>query len=112
MTERPIKRTGRPLLAATASSYRLCELPVGSPQSRAAARLLLGQRIDSQEKLTIILAYNPQAGEPLTEPSVSEWRTSVLDGRLYRTIVLPDEREKEALRALGNRAAVILPERG
>ena len=74
-------RKSRDVLA-TVSTLRPADFPVGSAQSRAAARMLAQQRESQRERLEIIIS-----GEP--ELYASDW-SERWDGKLIRTLCLPD----------------------
>ena len=54
-------------------SLRPSDFPVGSPESRAAARVLLSRRIDTRRRITI--AYSiPRRGMDRTRVQFDKWR--------------------------------------
>ena len=67
---------------ASHSTLRPADFPVGSAQSRAAARMLAQQRESQRERLEIIIS-----GEP--ELCASDW-SERWDGKLIRTLCLPN----------------------
>ena len=76
------------------------DFPLGSPQSRAAARLLAANRHDTRKRIEIVSHVpRPWAGEglpPLTwnrVPSADPWKET-RDGRLSRTVYIPTDWEK------------------
>ncbi len=77
-----IEKTRKSLaLPATHSSLHPADFPVGSAQSRAAARMLAQQRENQRERLEIIITGEAELhGTPWTECS---------DGTLMRTLCLP-----------------------
>ena len=77
------------------------DFPIGSPESRAAARMLMRSRVDNRKRLQFItntmLAHHD--GNP--EPHVTPW-IETLDGGLFRFVYAPngtDEETKERLLA-------------
>ena len=61
--------------------------PVGSLESRAAARILLSRRIDTRKRMTIVLSF----GRGIKDPSrvhFGEWREGS-DGSLSRIAYAP-----------------------
>ena len=79
-------------LGATDSSPGPGRFPVGSAQSRAAARTLLERRNAGRKRLNIILST--ECDSVSTEPRLGEWREGA-DGTLIRFCFLPAGMELE-----------------
>jgi hypothetical protein len=74
-------------MVATGSAPKPGELPLGSAQSRAAARAKLEQRLAGRERMDWVFA--PLVPTPgFTEPHLGEW-TEGEDGSLWRSSHLP-----------------------
>ena len=83
-------------LPATAAQAGLGTLPIGSIESRAAARLLLERRRIPGPRFEMILC------DWITEPSATEWTKEGPDGQWSRILHLPAGRSmEECLRQLG-----------
>ena len=72
MTETRTERRDRPFLPATASAKRLGDLPLGSPQSRAAARSLLDARKASEEDELRFQVVSILDGKPVNLDGLAE----------------------------------------
>lgn len=62
------------------------DFPLGSPESRAAARLRLEQMQDNRRNIEII-SHIPRPGQDNTQPHASPWR-QMQDG-LFRILYVP-----------------------
>jgi hypothetical protein len=72
---------------ATDSAPRMEDYPIGSLQSRAAARAMLERRFAGRKRFEIVT--RPIVDDPdFVEPRVGEWREG-LDGTLWRHSYLP-----------------------
>lgn len=78
-------------LPVTLAGPKPGNFPLHSPESRAAARILAGQREDQRERITIVMhaAYRPP-DETYDEPRATPWKEGEagLVG-LVRTLVVP-----------------------
>jgi hypothetical protein len=80
-------------LPATDSAPRPGDFPVGSPESRAAARLMLRQRSTESQRIEIITSIQRPAREwsdwtDKTKPYATPW-SETTDGRLMRMLYVP-----------------------
>jgi hypothetical protein len=98
MTDSRIGRTDGPFLTATANSKELGELPLGSIQSRAVARLLLQQKRSAEKRRQVVIAV---VDLPRSQIRASEWSKEA-DGTLTRVIsIAAGVLLADALRAAG-----------
>lgn len=78
------------------------DFPIGSPESRAAARMLAQHIYDSRERVEVVFVgicrHRTEDGKPYASPWIE---TS--DGKLFRTIFTGDMSEEEARRILDGR---------
>jgi len=81
-------------LPVTNSQPRPGDFALGSPESRAAARMLADHNESRIERLTILLpgAWAERHSVPPSGPgpSATPWIRSPLNGKHVRTLVLPD----------------------
>jgi len=63
------------------------DFPIGSRESRAAARIQLSRRIDTRERTTIALSM-PRPGQDRTRVQFDPWRECP-DGTLWRLVYVP-----------------------
>jgi hypothetical protein len=97
-----IKQGEKSGLPATDSGPKPGDFPLGSPQSRAAARMLM-ERVADEERVEMIFSGSVISLESQQRPpSASEW-TRGADGVLRRTVFIPnpDMSLVEALRMVG-----------
>jgi len=75
------------------------DFPVGSPESRAAARLLLSDRESARDRLEIISSIpRPERnGHRNDKPRATPW-TETPDGRLVRFLYVPQGMTEESAR--------------
>jgi hypothetical protein len=87
VTDYPARRT---LLPAAKTGPRPGDFPVGSPESRAAARLMLSDRERERDRLELIhhVPRPERDGHSNEEPHATPW-TETLDGRLMRVLYVP-----------------------
>jgi hypothetical protein len=90
-------------LPATDSTPKPGEFPLGSIESRAAARSHVQQSIKGRVRTTfLIIGWGPKA-IPLTKASVGQWDENP-DGSLTRQVTAPSEmREEDALEIFGTK---------
>ena len=82
------------------------DYPLGSGQSRVAARKLLEQRQSTKERVELILGRH---NLPENQPRTSEWIENAKEGRRFRTIRIPAGMTlAEGLRAIGGYSQTIL----
>jgi hypothetical protein len=86
MTESRTERIGRPFLTATASAKGLAAFPLGSIQSRAAARALLEHQFAGRRRIDIVCSIPRPAADG--EIQIGTW-TEGADGALIRFSNLP-----------------------
>ena len=75
------------------------EFPVGSVESRAAARAILESRESGVRRFQIILDVPRPRREGRPETIVGHW-TKQSDGTLFRTVIVPPGTDKETLQRL------------
>ena len=77
------------------------EFPIGSAESRAAARALLESQEEGVQRLTIVLdmANRPPREGEANGGGVGSWQRG-LDGNLWRTICIPRGADEETQRRL------------
>jgi hypothetical protein len=98
MTESRIERTDSPFLPATAKSKDLGDLPLGSIQSRAVARLMLQQRRSTEKRRHVVIVIDDL---PESRIRASEWSGDG-DGTLNRSVfVAAGVLLADAMRAVG-----------
>ena len=76
------------------------EFPLGSAESRAAARALLERREKGVRRIQIILDMSHRPPRPMENPlgAVGPWES--WNGALYRTVLLPRGADEETKRRL------------
>lgn len=78
------------------------DFPLGSPASRAAARLWFQRLYDSHERMELVIVGIGLRGDD--KPHASPW-TEGSDGKMFRTLFVPSGMtEEEARRVLDGRA--------
>ena len=98
MIEKPRRE---PSLAATDSTPKPGNFPIGSPESRAAARLTLEYASDNRERIQL-LSHIPWPHGPHqdhTRPHVGPWQEWA-DGKLFRIVYVPPEMDVEEARRI------------
>lgn len=71
---------------------KLGDFPIGSLESRAAARVLLVQKRNKQERVQVVLSFRgPRRGEGTQRPDIpaAEPWTVCPDGKLFRVVYIP-----------------------
>ena len=79
-----------------ASGPKLGDFPVGSRESRAAARMWLRQLNANRSRFQLFHSV-PRPNRSTTEPHATEW-CALDDGRLMRLVYVPPGMEKRQLR--------------
>ena len=72
--------------------------PIGSPQSRAAARLRLEHMNDDRERIQLI-SFVPRPNQDNTRPHATPWHECD-DGRLFRVLYVPHGMEDSEARRI------------
>ena len=90
-------------LPATDSAPKPGDFPLGSVESRAAARAHVQQSIKGRVRTTVLfIGWHPMA-TPLTKASIGPWNENP-DGSLTRQVTAPSEmREEDALEIFGTK---------
>jgi hypothetical protein len=63
--------------------------PIGSAESRAAARMLAQQRDDQTDRLEVILSGSVCRSSDPSQPSATPWMRCA-NGKLMRGLIVPD----------------------